>query len=228
MVIGHAALLAAVDLHVGGIQVDGDRPFGQRRRPLRGQQVQHPPGHHCQAGLHRPPLPGRDPAGQPRRGRGRQARHRRDLLARRISALAVQPGQEVLPGQLRRRDPGQQLPGAEPAISLLDRADRRIQRPDHAQPVTQPRDRGQPRVRRQRPVRRACPHPLTPPATATYPAHQIGVLSAGLTITWQRSSSQARAAPIGIYRVESPAYSRIRVRHGYKGHCFHSGLTSGS
>ena len=54
--------------------------------------------------------------------------------------------------------------------------------------------------------------PLTQPAATTYPAHQIGVLSAGLTITWQRSSSQARAAPIGIYRVMSPAYSRNRVR----------------
>jgi hypothetical protein len=61
------------------------------------------------AGLHRLPLPGRDPAGQARRGRGRQVRYRRDLLARRISALTVQLGQEVLPGQLRRGDPCQQL-----------------------------------------------------------------------------------------------------------------------
>jgi hypothetical protein len=42
---------------------------------------------------------GSDPPGQPRRGRGRQPRHRRELLARHISALAVQPGQEVLPGR---------------------------------------------------------------------------------------------------------------------------------
>jgi hypothetical protein len=55
-------------------------------------------------------LPGGDPAGQARRGDGTQPRHQRDLLPRRISALAVQPGQEVLPGQLRRRDPGQSLP----------------------------------------------------------------------------------------------------------------------
>ena len=67
---------------------------------------------------------GSDPPGQARRGRGRQARHRGDLLARRVGALAVQPGQEVLPGQLRRRDPGQQLPGPEAAVPLLDRADR--------------------------------------------------------------------------------------------------------
>jgi hypothetical protein len=33
-----------------------------------------------------------------------------------------------------------------------------------------------------------------------------------MIITWQRSSSQDRAAPIGIYRVVSVAYSRNRVR----------------
>ena len=125
--------------------------------------------------------------------------------------LAVQPGQEILPGQLRRRDPAQQLPGAETAIPLLDRADRRIHRLDHAEPAAQLGDRGQARVRRQGPVRRADPDlPLLPPP-ATYAAHQIGALSAEMIITWQRSSSQARAAPIAIYRVESPAYSRNRV-----------------
>ena len=107
--------------------------------------------------------PGVSLRGQARRGRGRQARHRGDLLTRRVGALPVQPGQEVLPGQLRRRDPGQQLPGPEPAIALLDRADRRIQRLDHAQPPAQLGDRGQARVRRQRPIRRADPRLLTFP-----------------------------------------------------------------
>ena len=120
MVISHTALLAAVDLHIGGIQVDRDRPGGQRRRPLRGHQVQHPPGHRCQAMLDRLPLSGSDPPGQPGRSRGRQARHRREQLARHVGALTVQPGQEILPDQLRRRDPGQQLPSAKPAIPLLD------------------------------------------------------------------------------------------------------------
>ena len=111
VVIRHAALLAAVDLHVGGVQVDRDRPASQRRRPLRGQQRQHPPGHRRQAGLHRLATgPGVTRRARPGRGRGRQARHRRDLLARRIGALAVQPGQEILPGQLRRRDPGTAAP----------------------------------------------------------------------------------------------------------------------
>jgi pSer/pThr/pTyr-binding forkhead associated (FHA) protein len=102
---------------------------------------------------------------------------------------------------------------------LLDWADRRIQRPDHAEPPAQLSDCGQARVRRQRRIRRADPHLLTQPAATTYPAHQIGVLSAGLTITWQRSSSQDRAAPIAIYSPESPAYSRNRVRERVRGRC---------
>ena len=84
VVIGHAALLAAVDLHVGGVQVDGDRALGQGRRPLRGHQVQHPPGHRRQATLNRFPLGGSDPPGQARRSRGRQPRHWRDPLACRV------------------------------------------------------------------------------------------------------------------------------------------------
>ena len=199
VVIGHAPLLAAVDLHVSGVQVDRDRRVGQRRRPRRGQQFQHPPGHRRQAGLHCLPLRRGDPAGQARRGRGRQARHRRDLLASRIGALAVQPGQEVLPGQLRRRDPGQQLPGPEPAFALLDRADRRIQRADHAEPPAQLGDHGQARVRRQRPIRRADPRLLPRSARpAAYPFHQVGASPLEMIITSQRSSSQVRAAPIGI------------------------------
>ena len=107
--------------------------------------------------FHRLPLLAGDPAGQPR-GRGRaQPRHRRDLLPGRIGALPVQARQEALPGQLRRRDPGQQLPGAVAAIPLLDRADRRIECLDHAQPAAQLRDRGHPRIRGQRPIRRADP-----------------------------------------------------------------------
>ena len=212
MVIGHAAFLAAVHLHVGGVQVDRDRPAGQRRRPRRGQHVQHPPGHRRQAGLHCLPLPGGDPAGQARGGSGAQPRHRRDLLPGRIGPLAVQPGQEVLPGQPRRRDPGQQLPGSVAAVPLLDRADRRVQRRHHAEPAAQLADRGQARVRRQRPIRRADPHLLTFPCSATYPVHQVGAPPPEVIITSQRSSSQVRAAPIGICAAVSPAYSRIRVR----------------
>jgi hypothetical protein len=58
--------------------------------------------------------PGGDPAGQARCGRRAQPGHRRDLLPGRVLALPVQPHQEVFPGQLRRRQPGQQLPGLKP------------------------------------------------------------------------------------------------------------------
>ena len=74
---------------------------------LRLEPCQHPPGHGRQTVFHCPPLTGGDPAGQARGGGGAQPRHRRELLLGRIGSLAVQPGQEVLPGELRRRDPGQ-------------------------------------------------------------------------------------------------------------------------
>ena len=213
VVPGHAPLLPAVDLHVGGIQVDRDRPAGQRRRPRRGQQGQHPAGHRRQAGLHCLPLRRGDPPCQARRGRGRQPRHRRDLLPGRIGALAVQPGQEVLPGQLRRGQPRQQLPGPEPAFALLDRADCRIQRRDHAELVTQLGDGRQARVRRQRRIRRADPRLLPRSARpAAYSFHQVGASPPEMVITSQRSSSQVKGAPIGICAAVSPTYSRIRVR----------------
>ncbi len=170
VVIGHAALLAAV---------------GQRRRPRRRQQAHHPPGDCCQSRLHREPLRAGDPAGQARGGRRGQPRHRRELLPGRVRPVAVQPSQEVLPGQLRRSDPRQQLPGPEPAVPLLHRPDGRIQCRDHAQPVTQLSDRGHPRVRGQRPVRHADTHLLTLPLSAAYPCHQIGVLSAEMIVTSQ-------------------------------------------
>ena len=156
-----------------------------------------------------------DPPGQARRGRGRQPRHGRQLLARRIGALAVQPGQEILARQLRRSQPRQQLPGPEPAFALLDRADRRIQRPDHAKPVTQLGDSRQARVRRQRRIRRADPRLLPRSARpAAYPFHQVGASPLEMIITSQRSSSQVKGAPIGICAAVSPTYSRIRVRQG--------------
>jgi hypothetical protein len=52
--------------------------------------------------------------------------------------------------------------------------------------------------------------PSSPPATPSRPHNPVTAarlaFAAGLTITWQRSS-QAKVAPICIYRGESPAYS---------------------
>ena len=75
-------------------------------------------------------------------------------------------------GKQAMADPGPQLPRSQAAVPMLDRAGRRIQRLDHAQPATQLADRSQARVRRQGPGRRAGPHLLTPPAASTYPAHR--------------------------------------------------------
>jgi hypothetical protein len=121
------------------------------------------------------------------------------------------PARKSSPGQLRGCDPRQQLPGAEAAIALLDRAGRRVQCPDHAQPPAQLADRGHPRIRGQSPIRRADPHlpALLPPAT--YPVHQIGASPlddrhfAMIIIPGQSGT-------IGIYAAVSPTYSRNRVR----------------
>ena len=121
--VGDAAFLAAVDLHVGGIDVDGHRPSGQLRRPLGGQQARHPRGRGGQAVFRAPPVRPGEPAHDPGRGRGGQARYRHQLLARGIGPDPVQPDQEVLPGQLRGGHPGQHLPAGEPPRPLLDRPD---------------------------------------------------------------------------------------------------------
>ena len=123
------AFLAAVDLHVGGVQVDRHR-LAQRRRPSRphhGQRSQRRGGHIGEPGLHRMPLRVGEPARQPgRRGRGQPGHHGQHLPGL-VGTLAVQPDEEVLPGQLRRGDPDQQLPAAQPPIPGLDRADDRVQ-----------------------------------------------------------------------------------------------------
>ena len=151
------------------------------------------------------PLRRGDPPGQARRGRGRQPRHRHDLLPGRIGALAVQPGQEILSSQLRRSDPGQQLPGPEPAFALLDRADRRIQCTDHAEPPAQLGDHGQARVRRQRRIRHADPRLLPRSARpAAYPFHQVGASPPEMIITSQRSSSQVKGQCHGLEREGCP------------------------
>jgi len=100
----------------------------------------------------------------------------RQRLPRGIGADPVQPDQEVLPGQLCRRHPDQQLTGTESPVALLDRAHRHVQQPDYVQPVQQLGDRDQTAVAGQARIRRADPHPPTRTLaqTTTYPAHQMG------------------------------------------------------
>jgi hypothetical protein len=96
--------------------------------------------------------------------RATQPGHRGRQLAGRVSAPAVQPDEEVLPGRLRRGDPDQHLTAGVPAAALLDRPERRVQPAGHIQPLDQLGHRHHPRCRRQRRIRRADPHP--PPALA--------------------------------------------------------------
>lgn len=84
---------------------------------------QHPLAHLGQADLHRSPLLVGDPAGQPRRSGRAQARHPGELLACHIGAVSVQTDQELLPGQLGRSDPHQQLASLYRAISRCWLAD---------------------------------------------------------------------------------------------------------
>ena len=137
VVIGHPAFLAAVHLHVGGVDVDRHRPGSQLGRPLGGKQVHHPRGRGRQARPGPPPVHRGEPAYDPGRGRGRQPGHRHQLLPRLISAHPVQPDQEILPSQLGRGHPGQHLPAGEPPRPLLDRPDALIQRRGQAELAAQ-------------------------------------------------------------------------------------------
>jgi hypothetical protein len=98
---------------------------------------------------------------------------------------AASAGQEVLPGQLRCRDPRQQLPGAEATAPHLNRADRRVQRPDHAQLVTQLADHGQAGARGQTRIRHADPRRPTLPLPAASPGHQVGAFLTEVIVTSQ-------------------------------------------
>ena len=191
VVVGHPALVAAVDLHVGGVQIDR-HALGQRGRPLRRhhrQRGQRGGVHIAQPGLHRRPLRVGQPPRQPGRGRRAQPRHRGQLLPGGVGALPVQPDQEVLPGQLRGSHPHQQLPAGVAAAALLDRPDLRVQPADHVQPLDQLGHRDHARHRCQCRIRRADPHP-PPPPDAPYGCHPIGVLQTPTMLASTTASSQ--------------------------------------
>lgn len=71
----------------------------------------------------------------------------------RIFSQRVQPGHEILPGQLRARQPQQHLVGLRPAGALLHRWDIRAQHLDHVELAAHQVHRGQARVTGQRRVR---------------------------------------------------------------------------
>jgi hypothetical protein len=199
----HAPFASPVDLDVGGVQVDRDL-LAQRRGPLGGQQREHPRVDVTDPGLHRPPLPVGEPARQPGRGRGGQPGHRRQLLPGHVGAVAVQPDQELLSGQLRTRHPDQQLRPGEPAVAGLDRPDRvsnsviMFRRSISSVTATIPENRvsltsGAPMrtIRRNRRISRTLPTP-------------IGVLPPAMIVSSQTPSPQVSRAPIVMSRAVSP------------------------
>lgn len=163
VVIGYPVFAPPVHVDIGGVQVDRHRGT-QPELPRQRQVFQHPLGCPGHPGLHGPPLWTSESACQTSSGGRGQTAHWGDLLPRDVGTLPVQAGQEVLPGQLRRRQADQQLTGSEPAITLLDRPHRRVQRLDHTQPIHQLGHRGHPRHRGQARIRRADTH--LPPTTA--------------------------------------------------------------
>jgi hypothetical protein len=163
----HPAFAAAVDLHVGGVQIDG-HALGQGGRPPgchRAQRGQRGGVRVAQPGLHRGPPRVSEPTGQPGRDRRGQVGHRGQRLPGLIGALPVEPDQEILPSQLRGGHPHQQLAAGVAAAALLDRPDRRVQPADHIQPLHQLGHRDHARHRRQCRIRRTDPHP-PPPTTS--------------------------------------------------------------
>lgn len=96
VVVGHPALLPAINLHIGGVHVDRHRTQ-QGLHPLRRQQGQHPLGRPGHAPFHRRPLLGVYPPGQTRRRGGTQPRHRSQQLTSRISAISIQPTRKSSP-----------------------------------------------------------------------------------------------------------------------------------
>ncbi len=171
----HPPLLAAIDLHIGGVHIDSHL-VAQHRSPLSRQQRQHRGVDLTDPGLHRPPLPLGEPPGQPGRGRGTHPATGPSTSPGHIRAIAIQPDQEILPDPLRTRHPDQQLRAGQPPIPGLDRPDRRVQQRDHAQPGHQLGHRHHPRKPSHRRIRRADPHHPPQPTDLTYSIHLIGAL----------------------------------------------------
>ena len=97
VVIGHPAFLAAVDLHVGGVDVDRHRAFGQLRRPLGRQQAGHRRRGPGQPGLRAAPVL--------LRAAGARSRSRSRWPGPAPVSPAARPG---------RREPGPGRPGRPP------------------------------------------------------------------------------------------------------------------
>jgi hypothetical protein len=115
----HATLAAAVDLHIGGVQVDR-HVLAQHRGTLGRQRGQRRRRDVTEPGLHRRPLPLGEPVGQPGRGRRRQPRYRGQLLAHAVGALTVQPDEKSSPASCAAAIPTNTSPAVCPRRRCLN------------------------------------------------------------------------------------------------------------
>ena len=194
VVVGHALLLRPVDLHIGGVQVDGDT----RAEPdptLDGQQIDRSLHEVSDRGLDPDQMLRPEPASQTRSGRGRQHRHRRELARSHVGTLAIQGDQRIGTQQLGLRHANQQLARRRAAVALLQQADTAVEPAHDVELVDELRDRRDTRGRGQRWIRRAHPHTLPDPTTTTYSLHRQGALPAGHSKASRTSILQAGRAP---------------------------------
>jgi len=179
MVPADALLGGAVDLDLGGVQIDRRARGDQRATLTSGQQHQRPGD---QAG-HGPLDPGdlgvAEAAGQ--RG-GRGGRRRRKAAQQRpgpVGALVIQIDQEVAAGQQRLGQPNQQLARAKTAAAAFDRADLAVDRWDHAEGADRLGDHHQPRRRGQA---RVVGVQLEPGTALSYRLHPSGAFRSGASV----------------------------------------------
>jgi hypothetical protein len=209
MVPADPLLAGAVDLDVGGVQVDR-RPDADKAAPLPGSQQPKRPGD--QAG-HGPLDPGDLRLAEAARQRGGGSRRRRWQAAQQppypVGALVVQVGQEVPAGQQRLGQPHQQLAGAKAAAAALDRPDLAVDRADHAEGMHRLGDHHQPRRRGQAWIIGA---QLQAPAALSYRVHPTGAFRSGLRLVLATPILFERKAPVPTRRDGRPTYLRIPVR----------------
>jgi hypothetical protein len=179
MVPSHALLGGAIDLDLGGVQVDR-WACGDQRAPLPGSQQPGRPGdQHPDRLLDPGDLPVAEAARQ-RRGRGRRRRRKAaQPRASPIGALVVAVDQEVPTGQQRLGQPHQQLPRAKPAAAPFDRAHHPVNDADHAKGADRLGDHHQARRRGQAGIVGA---QLEPPAALSYRLHPAGAFRSGASV----------------------------------------------
>ncbi len=179
MVPADTVLAGAVDLDLGGVQVDR-RPHPDKGAPLPDRQQRQRPGDQAGHGPLDPGDLGLAEAARQRRGRGR--RRRRKTAQQRpgpVGALVVQVDQEVAAGQQRLGQPHQQLARAKTAAAAFDRADLAVDRGDHAEGADRLGDHHQPRGRGQG---RVVGVQLEPPAALSYRLHPSGAFRSGASV----------------------------------------------